>query len=243
MKVLLLITLEVDSINLKNAIIQSITPFELSEFEKDIQEMIIEEEFGNEYIGNLIIHDYPNLQSIVVKKKSLRNLKSLKICDCEKLKHFEIEDFECINLLDRLTNSSFQSVNNLSFSSIFPLEVSSISSKFAINSFWIFIIHLYRKVVTQQYDSERMIKFIDIPNLQSLRFGKGCFSIMQGDVVIENYPHLEEIVVERDALKNLDLLKISNNEQLRNIEFEDGDEQSYMKGACSSVNTLVIESI
>ena len=38
------ITKEVDSINFKNAII---LPFELPEFEKDIQEMIIEYGFGN----------------------------------------------------------------------------------------------------------------------------------------------------------------------------------------------------
>ena len=86
------ITKEVDSINFKNAIIQSQLPFELLEFEKDIQEMIIEEEFGNDYYGNLIIENYPNLQSIIVKKNSLQNLNSLKICNCEKLKTIVIGD-------------------------------------------------------------------------------------------------------------------------------------------------------
>ena len=86
------ITKEVDSINFKNTIIQSILPFELPEFEKDIQEMIIEEEFGNDYFGNLIIQDYPNLQSIIVKKNSLMYLNSLMICNCEKLKTIEVED-------------------------------------------------------------------------------------------------------------------------------------------------------
>ena len=37
----LVITKEVDSINFKNAIIQSQLPFELPEFENDIEEMII----------------------------------------------------------------------------------------------------------------------------------------------------------------------------------------------------------
>ena len=86
------ITKEVDSIKFKNAIIQSQLPFELPEFEKDIQEMIIEEGFGNDYFGNLVIQNYPNLQSIIVKKNSLMNLNSLKICNCEKLKTIEIED-------------------------------------------------------------------------------------------------------------------------------------------------------
>ena len=54
--------------------------------------MIIEEEFGNDYFGNLVIENYPNLEKIVVKKYSLQNLKSLKICNNEKLKTIEIED-------------------------------------------------------------------------------------------------------------------------------------------------------
>ena len=50
---------EVDSINFKNAIIQSQLPIELPEFEKDIEEIIIEEyEFGNDYYGNLVIDNY-----------------------------------------------------------------------------------------------------------------------------------------------------------------------------------------
>ena len=87
--VVFIITKEVDSINFKNAII---LPFELPEFEKDIKEMIIEEEFGYDYYGNLRIENYPNLQSIVVKKNSLMNLDSFKICNCDKLKTIEIGD-------------------------------------------------------------------------------------------------------------------------------------------------------
>ena len=89
------ITKEVDSINFKNAII---FPFELPEFEKDIQERIIEEGFGNDYYGNLVIQNYPNLQSVVVKKNSLKNLNSLKICNCEQLKNIEIEDYAFWNV-------------------------------------------------------------------------------------------------------------------------------------------------
>ena len=56
--------------------------------------MIIGEEFGNDYFGNLVIENYPNLEKIAVKKNSLRNLKSLKICNNDKLKIIEIEDSE-----------------------------------------------------------------------------------------------------------------------------------------------------
>ena len=97
MKVLqsLVFNKEVDSINFKNIIIQLQLPFELPEFEKDIEEMIIEEGYGNDYFGHLIIQNYPNLQSIVVKMYSLKNLNSLKICNCDKLKTIEIEDYAC----------------------------------------------------------------------------------------------------------------------------------------------------
>ena len=60
--------------------------------------MIIKEEwFGNDYTSNLIITNYPNLQSIIVKKQSLKYLNSLKICNCDKLKTIEIEDGEGID--------------------------------------------------------------------------------------------------------------------------------------------------
>ena len=101
------ITKEVDSINFKNAII---LPFELPEFEKDIQEMIIEEDFGNDYYGKLVIQNYPNLQSIVVKNESLKNLNSLKICNCEKLKTIEIEDGDSWSAFNNVINVIIESI-------------------------------------------------------------------------------------------------------------------------------------
>ena len=74
--------------------------------------MIIEIGFGNDYYGNLIIQDYPNLQSIIVKKNSLRNLKSLKICNCEKLKTIETEDG------GRWEDGAFDNVKNVIIESI-----------------------------------------------------------------------------------------------------------------------------
>ena len=101
------ITKEVDSINFKNAIIQlRQLPFELPEFEKDIEEMIIEEWFVNDYFGNLIINNYPNLQSLVVGKDSLQNLNSLKICNCEKLKTIEIEEWGLLKVKNLIIESN-----------------------------------------------------------------------------------------------------------------------------------------
>ena len=114
MKVLLLINDKVDSVNFKNAIIQlQQSTFELPEFEKDIEGMIIEEGFGNDYYGNLRIENYPNLQSIIVKKESLQNLNSLKICNCDKLKTIEVEGGDIFRY-----NGAFWNVKDVKIESI-----------------------------------------------------------------------------------------------------------------------------
>ena len=68
--------------------------------------MIIEEYFGNDYYGNLVIENYPNLEKIVVKNYSLKNLNSLKICNNEKLKTIEVED----NAFDNVKNVIIESI-------------------------------------------------------------------------------------------------------------------------------------
>ena len=65
----------------------------------------------NEWKDDLIIQNYPNLESIVVKKKSLNNLNSLKISNCEKLKTIEIEDG------DYLYEGAFHDVKNVKIES------------------------------------------------------------------------------------------------------------------------------
>ena len=74
--------------------------------------MIIETEFGNDYFGNLVIENYPNLEKIIVKKNSLKNLNSLKICNNEKLKTIEIEDGE-----EWKENGAFRNVKNVKIDS------------------------------------------------------------------------------------------------------------------------------
>ena len=74
--------------------------------------MIIEEEFGNDYYGNLVIENYPNLEKIVVKKNSLNELSSFKICNNEKLKTIEVEDG------DEWNTGAFWNVKNVIIESI-----------------------------------------------------------------------------------------------------------------------------
>ena len=72
--------------------------------------------------------------------------------------------------------------------------------------------------------------------------GEGCFNEVKDDLVIENYPNLEKIVVKKNSLKNLNSLKICNNEKLKTIEIEDGNEWKEV-GAFWNVKNVIIESI
>ena len=123
----LVFTKEVDSINFKNAIIQlQQLPFELPGFEKDIEEMIIEEEFGNDYYGNLIIENYPNLKRIVVKKNSLKNLNSLKIRNCDKLMTIvtkDGDDLEDEGTPFEFNHCAFENVKNIIIESIYDYSM------------------------------------------------------------------------------------------------------------------------
>ena len=78
--------------------------------------MIIQEEFGNDYFGNLVIENYPNLEKIVVKSDSLKNLKSLKICNNEKLKTIKVKD-------GTLWYCALRNVENVIIESIFQMII------------------------------------------------------------------------------------------------------------------------
>ena len=89
--------------------------------------------------------------------------------------------------------------------------------------------------------------FSNLPNLQEMIIGEGCLNEVKDDLVIENYPNLEKIVVKIDSLQNLNSLKICNNEKLKTIEIEDGNEwednEWYTNGAFKNVKNVIIESI
>ena len=80
----------------------------------------------------------------------------------------------------------------------------------------------------------------EIENVIELLFS-GC-NEYKDDLVIENYPNLEKIVVKKGSLKNLNSLKICNNEKLKTIEIEDGEEWEE-NGAFYNVKNVIIESI
>ena len=79
----------------------------------------------NKWNGDWAIEDYPNLDKIIVKKNSLMNLNSLKICNCDELKSIEIKDGE---LREENGNGAFANVKKVKIESIFELIFLFISS-------------------------------------------------------------------------------------------------------------------
>ena len=84
--------------------------------------------------------------------------------------------------------------------------------------------------------------------IKELEIGENCFNEVKDDLVIENYPNLEKIVVKKRSLNNLNSLKICNNEKLKTIEIEDGTTWQengiwINSGALFYVKIVIIESI
>ena len=63
-----------------------------------------------------MIVNYPNLQSIIVKNESLKNLNSLKICNCDKLKTIKAEGGDSDRWKDN--DGAFYNVKNVNIESI-----------------------------------------------------------------------------------------------------------------------------
>ena len=59
---------------------------------EEVKELIVNENCCNDMKDDLEISGFENLEKIVFKKGCLKNLNSLKICNCEKLKTIEIEN-------------------------------------------------------------------------------------------------------------------------------------------------------
>ena len=57
---------------------------------------------------------------------------------------------------------------------------------------------------------------------------------MNGDLILSGFDNIAKIIVKENSLQNLNSLKICNNDELSNIEIEDG--------VFSNVNNVIIES-
>jgi len=102
---------KIDSINLKNRIVEICSPFELPGISPRVKKMNIKKKFGNEYWGNLVIENYSLLERVYVKVDSLQNVNSLKICDCNKLHTIEIEEGACRFVNKVIVESSIKRIS------------------------------------------------------------------------------------------------------------------------------------
>ena len=102
------------------------------------------------------------------------------------------------------------------------------------------------RIVIEDNCEEDDLRIHDL--IKELEIGEKCFKEWKDDLVIENYPNLEKILVKEKSLQNLNSLKICNCEKLETIEIKTGDEriingQWYDNGALRNVNNVIIESI
>ena len=74
-----------------------------------------------------------------------------------------------------------------------------------------------------------------------LVIGENCLNGWEDDLIIDNYPNLQSIVVKKNSLQNLNSLKICNYEKLKTIETENGGR--WGEGAFWNVKNVIIESM
>lgn len=81
---------------------------------------------------------------------------------------------------------------------------------------------------------------------RTITVNEGFCNEMTSDLVISGYSCLEELIIKKDSLKNLNVLKISDNPVLQKIETGDGEYDrsvdKVFKAPFLSVKTVIIES-
>ena len=82
---------------------------------RNVKELVIAEGCGNEMKRNLQLYGFDNLESIIVKKNTLKNLKSLKVSDNPLLKSIKTENGDN-------ETGVFYNVNNVTISSTLMID-------------------------------------------------------------------------------------------------------------------------
>ena len=98
------------------------------------------------------------------------------------------------------------------------------------------------KIVIEDKYQEDCLNIHD--SIKELEIGEGCYNKWKCDLVIENYPNLEKIIVKNYSLRRLRSLKICNCDELKSIEIKDGESLGENdNGAFANVKKVKIESI
>ena len=88
---------ELESYIFKSIIFEERRPFELPDFEKGCDRIDIESEYGNTFFGNVVIENYPRLETLKVASISLVNINSININNNGKLKSVDFDDHTFID--------------------------------------------------------------------------------------------------------------------------------------------------
>ena len=76
-------------------------------------------------------------------------------------------------------------------------------------------------------------------SVKGLVIDEGCGNEMKNDLRLCGFENLEKLVVKKNSLKNLSLLRISDNPVLNSIEIEDGDMESNSVAFLNVKNTVI----
>ena len=79
-------------------------------------------------------------------------------------------------------------------------------------------------------------------DLEELEIGENCCNELKCFKLI-GFDHLKKLIFHKNSLKNLDSPVISNNNELKTIEIEDGDGYPDYTGVCYNVKNVEISSI
>ena len=79
--------------------------------------------------------------------------------------------------------------------------------------------------------------------IKEMVIGRDCFYDSECNLVIDNYPNLEKILIKPNYLNKIKSLTICNNEKLKTIEVYDVREKDKNNGVFANVKSVILESI
>ena len=120
---------------------------------ESVSELIIEEGCGNDLKIDLSLSGFDNMESLIVKRDSLKFLKSLIISKNDKLKTIQTEKGNTWNEKNKSYQSAFENVNTVEITSIgIEFLIIGRSSKPRDNyNWWMFILQDIRIIFIKYY--------------------------------------------------------------------------------------------
>lgn len=104
---------------LRRVVINTSDDFENMLTMKDaVSEMTISENACNDMDDNLVLSEFANLRSIVVKKNSMKNVNRLTINNCDVLESFIVEDGDNWNAASKTGSAPFEKTKSVILTSM-----------------------------------------------------------------------------------------------------------------------------